>query len=180
MTPEAPRETERTTSSPAATERLAAELARVAEPGDLVCLWGELGAGKTVFAKGFGRGLGVGATVNSPSFVLMAEHEGRIPLFHLDLYRLADAVDAVAGGLLDDRQATGVTLVEWPERFGAALPAARLDVRIDGAGEAIRRIRITARVPSLARYIAAAEVAEPDEPLDRAAAAGLDEPVPAR
>ncbi len=74
----------------------------------------------------------------------MAEHEGRIPLFHLDLYRLADAGDAFAGGLLDDRQAAGVTLVEWPERLGSALPAARVDVRIDGTGEARRRIRIEA------------------------------------
>ena len=97
-------------------------LARVARPGDSCCLWGELGAGKTQLAKGFGAGLGVTDTVNSPTFVLMAEYEGRLPLFHLDLYRLADADDALAGGLLDERQATGVTLVEWPERLGDALP----------------------------------------------------------
>lgn len=167
MTLTTPRSIERTTTSPEATQRLAAALARVAAPGDLVCLWGELGAGKTVFAKGFGRGLGVAATVNSPTFVLMAEHEGRIPLFHLDLYRLADAVDAYAGGLLDDRQAVGVTLVEWPDRLDGALPAARLDVRIDGTGDALRRIRIEAGDLKLSRYIAAA------------GAAGLGEPVSA-
>ncbi len=148
MTHEAARSIERSTHSPAATQRLAAALAGVAAPGDLVCLWGELGAGKTVFAKGFGRGLGVTTTINSPTFVLMAEHEGRIPLFHLDLYRLADASGAFAGGLFDDRQAAGVTLVEWPERFGAALPAARVDVRIDGLGEAHRRLQ--AAKPSFA------------------------------
>jgi tRNA threonylcarbamoyladenosine biosynthesis protein TsaE len=159
---------ERTTTSAEATQRLAAALARVAAPGDLVCLWGELGAGKTAFAKGFGRGLGVTTTISSPTFVLMAEHEGRLPLFHLDLYRLADAADAWAGGLIDDRQSAGVTLVEWPDRFGPALPAERVDVRIDGLGDAPRRIRIEARGTSLAGYVAAATTAE------------LGEPVPAR
>jgi tRNA threonylcarbamoyladenosine biosynthesis protein TsaE len=160
MTPEAPRATERTTTSPEATQRLAAALARVAAPGDLVCLWGELGAGKTVFAKGFGAGLGVTTTVNSPTFVLMAEHEGRIPLFHLDLYRLADAGDAFAGGLLDDRQAAGVTLVEWPDRLGSALPAARVDVWIDVTGETLRRIRIESGDRRLDRYVLAATAIE--------------------
>lgn len=148
---------ERTTAGPEATRDLAAALARVAEAGDLVCLWGELGAGKTVFAKGFGRGLGITSTINSPTFVLMAEHAGRLPLFHLDLYRLDDASDAWAGGLLDDRQSAGVTLVEWPDRLGPALPAARLDVRIDGTGDARRRIRLEAGDPSLARYLVAAD-----------------------
>jgi tRNA threonylcarbamoyladenosine biosynthesis protein TsaE len=160
MTPEAPTATERTTTSPEATQRLAAALARVAAPGDLVCLWGELGAGKTVFAKGFGAGLGVTTTVNSPTFVLMAEHEGRIPLFHLDLYRLADAGDAFAGGLLDDRQSAGVTLVEWSERLGSALPAARVDVWIEVTGDTLRRIRIESGDRRLDRYVLAATAIE--------------------
>ena len=93
------------TADAAATQRLGAALAPVAEAGDLIALWGDLGAGKTQFAKGFGAGLGVEDTVTSPSFVLMAEYEGRLRLFHQDLYRLADAGDALAGGLVDDRQA---------------------------------------------------------------------------
>jgi tRNA threonylcarbamoyladenosine biosynthesis protein TsaE len=165
MAPETIRATERVTTSPEATQRLAAAIAAVAAVGDTLCLWGELGAGKTVFAKGFGAGLGVTSTVNSPTFVLMAEHEGRIPLFHLDLYRLADAGDAFAGGLLDDRRVAGVTLVEWPDRLGAALPAARVDVRIDGIGEAVRRIRIEAPDGRLARYVTAAGAAELGEPV---------------
>lgn len=168
MSPATVRSIERTTSTPSATQRLAAALAAAAAPGDLVCLWGELGVGKTVFAKGFGRGLGVTSTVSSPTFVLMAEHVGRLPLFHLDLYRLATAADAFAGGLFDDRQGAGVTLVEWPERLGAALPAARLDVHIDGTGEAVRRIRIATGDARLGRYIAAAEAVD------------LGEAVPAR
>ncbi len=144
-----------TASSPLATRALAAELATVACAGDLICLWGELGAGKTVMAKGFGAGLGVTSTINSPTFVLMAEYDGRLPLFHLDLYRLADAADALGGGLLDDRQSAGVTLVEWPDRLGPALPAERLDVRIDGSGDDPRQITVSALGPRLARYVAA-------------------------
>jgi tRNA A37 threonylcarbamoyladenosine biosynthesis protein TsaE len=83
----------------------------------------------------------------------MAEYTGRLPLFHLDLYRLADASDALAGGLIDDRQAAGVTLVEWPDRLGSALPARRLDVRIEGSGEEPRVITLATDEPGLARYI---------------------------
>lgn len=132
---------------------LAARLAAVAEPGDLVCVWGELGAGKTVFAKGFGAGLGIEATINSPSFVLMSEYAGRLPLFHLDLYRLAGPADVVAGGLLDERQAVGVTLIEWPERLEPLVPSPRLDVRIDGAGTDRRSISIHAVGSGPERYV---------------------------
>lgn len=140
---------------PAATRDLAAALARVAAPGDVISLIGELGAGKTLFAKGFGSGLGVTATINSPSFVLMAEYAGRLPLFHLDLYRLADAGDALAGGLIDERQAEGVTLIEWAERLGPALPAGRLEVRIDGTGDEPRTITLSIADPAYRRYLEA-------------------------
>jgi tRNA A37 threonylcarbamoyladenosine biosynthesis protein TsaE len=75
-------------------------------------------------------------------------------MFHLDLYRLSDAGDALAGGLLDDRQSEGVTLVEWAERLGPALPAARLDVRIEGIGDEPRRIVLSATDPAYERYLA--------------------------
>ncbi len=141
--------------SPEATERLAGRLAAVAEPGDLIALIGELGAGKTRFAKGFAAGLGVSATVNSPSFVLMTEYPGRLALFHLDLYRLADASEALASGLLDERQRAGVTLVEWADRFGPALPVTSLRVTIEGTGDDPRTVRLDAGVPELARYLEA-------------------------
>ena len=143
-------------SDPAATRELAASLAAAARPGDLIGLRGELGAGKTQFAKGFGAGLGVTDTINSPSYILMAEYAGRLPLFHLDLYRLADAFDALAGGLLDERQASGVTLVEWPERMAELLPASRLDVAIEQGTGDTRTITIRAMDPALARYLDAA------------------------
>lgn len=143
------------TRDAASTHDLGAALAAAARAGDLVCLWGDLGAGKTVFAKGFASGLGVTATVNSPSFVLMAEYRGRLPLFHIDLYRLESAEDALSGGLVDERQSEGVTLIEWPDRLGRALPADRLDIRIDGAGDDPRTIAIVAGDSSLSRYLGA-------------------------
>jgi tRNA threonylcarbamoyladenosine biosynthesis protein TsaE len=130
--------------SPAETEALGRRLGEVAHAGDLICLWGELGAGKTQLTKGIARGLRIDETVNSPTFVLMSEYAGRLPLFHVDLYRLADASDALAGGVVDDRQADGVTVVEWPDRLGVVLPAERIDVRIDGTGDDVRTISLVA------------------------------------
>jgi tRNA threonylcarbamoyladenosine biosynthesis protein TsaE len=83
----------------------------------------------------------------------MAEHVGRVPFFHLDLYRLADAAEAVAGGLFDERQADGVTVVEWAERLGPTVPRDRLDVTIDGSGDEPRVLVIAAMSPGYARYL---------------------------
>ena len=151
------RETERIviTRDGASTRALAAAVAEAARPGDLISLVGDLGAGKTQFAKGFGAGLGITETIVSPSFVLMAEYRGRLPLFHVDLYRLADAAEAMAGGLIDDRQTEGVTLVEWAERLADALPNQRLDVLIDGAGDEPRRITLRPSDATYARYLEA-------------------------
>ena len=155
MTASTARELSVTTEDAAATRDLAALLATVARRGDLVLLHGELGAGKTQFAKGFGVGLGVTATINSPSFVLMAEYVGRLPLFHLDLFRLAGPADVIDGGLLDERRAEGVTIVEWAERLGRVKAEARLDVVIDWLADARRSIRLRATDPSYDRYIEA-------------------------
>jgi len=141
------------TSSPAETRTLATRLADVARPGDILSLIGDLGAGKTVFAKGFGAGLGVPGTITSPSFILMAEYEGRLPLFHLDLYRLADAAEAVTSGLLDEREAEGVTLIEWADRLGGALPDGRLDLLIDGTGDDPRTITLRTTDPRYRPYL---------------------------
>jgi tRNA threonylcarbamoyladenosine biosynthesis protein TsaE len=141
------------TTSAAETIALGERLGRVARQGDLVCLWGDLGAGKTQVAKGVALGLGIASTITSPTFILMAEYPGRMPLFHVDLYRLADAADALAGGVIDDRQADGLTVVEWPERMGDVLPAARLDVRIDGSGDEPRTITVAATAEGYRPYV---------------------------
>ncbi len=146
---------------------LGERLGRVAAAGDLICLWGDLGAGKTQVAKGVARGLGIDATITSPTFILMNEYLGRLPLFHVDLYRLADAADALAGGVIDDRQADGLTVVEWPERMGDVLPAGRLDVRIAGSGEDGRDITIATDDTAYGRYIEALPRGSENAPLPR-------------
>ncbi|MFL5717507.1 MAG: tRNA (adenosine(37)-N6)-threonylcarbamoyltransferase complex ATPase subunit type 1 TsaE, partial [Chloroflexota bacterium] len=154
--PAATRDERRWTSpDPDATTALGVALGQAAEAGDVLCLWGDLGAGKTHLAKAIGLGLGVTETITSPSFILMAEYTGRLPLFHIDLYRLDDASDALAGGLIDDRQSAGVTVVEWPDRLGPALPARRLDVVIDGSGDEPRSIVVRAVGEGLGRYLEA-------------------------
>ena len=140
----------------AMTRRLGAALAAVATAGDIVCLFGDLGAGKSELARGFGAGLGVIGPMASPSFVLMLEHEGRLPLFHVDLYRLEGAADAIAGGLFDERQRDGVTLIEWADRMGSELPADRLEIAIEGSGDEPRTIRLRATSPRYRRFLEAA------------------------
>ena len=130
------------TSSTGETRALAAALAAAARPGDRLALVGPLGAGKTQFAKGFAVGLGVDDVVNSPSFTLMAEYEGRLTLFHQDLYRLAGADEVLAGGLLDERQDEGVTLSEWADRLDEGLDPARLTLDIQPTAEESRDIEI--------------------------------------
>jgi tRNA threonylcarbamoyladenosine biosynthesis protein TsaE len=105
-------------------------LGRAATAGTVLALIGPLGAGKTQLAKGVAEGLGVRSVVNSPTFILMNEHEGRLRLFHIDAYRLDDPEEALAAGLLDDRQAAGVTVIEWADRLAGWLPQDRLDITI--------------------------------------------------
>ena len=138
------------------TRDLAAALARVAAPGDRIALLGPLGAGKTQFAKGFAQGLGVAEVVNSPSFTLMAEYEGRLPLFHQDLYRLTGAEEVLGGGLVDERQLEGVTLIEWGERLPAQIDPERIVVRIAVEDGDDRSISVEPPDEHGARYVDAA------------------------
>jgi tRNA threonylcarbamoyladenosine biosynthesis protein TsaE len=118
--------------SPDATRAIGRALGAAAAPGTVLALSGELGAGKTQLAKGVAEGLGVTSVVNSPTFVLMNEHEGRLRMHHIDAYRLADPEEAVDAGLLDDREVTGLTVIEWADRLDGWLPAERLDIRLAG------------------------------------------------
>jgi tRNA threonylcarbamoyladenosine biosynthesis protein TsaE len=117
--------------APEETRALGRALGLAAHAGSLVALIGPLGAGKTELAKGVAEGLGVSSVVNSPTFVLMNEHAGRLRLFHIDAYRLDDPEEAVAAGLFDDRQASGVAVVEWADRLGDRLPADRLELTLE-------------------------------------------------
>jgi tRNA threonylcarbamoyladenosine biosynthesis protein TsaE len=118
------------TRSAAETRAAGRILGSAAVPGTVLALTGPLGAGKTQLAKGVADGLGVTSVVNSPTFVLMNEHVGRLRLFHVDAYRLDDPEEALAAGLLDERGADGVRVVEWADRLDGWLPAERLDIAL--------------------------------------------------
>ncbi|HWI02738.1 MAG TPA: tRNA (adenosine(37)-N6)-threonylcarbamoyltransferase complex ATPase subunit type 1 TsaE [Acidimicrobiales bacterium] len=129
-----------TTTSVEETRALAAEVAGLAAPGDLIVLAGDLGTGKTAFAQGFAKGLGVEEPVTSPAFILVRSYEGRLPLVHLDVYRLEtmqELVDLGIAELLDDG---AVTLVEWGDAVAPGLPADFLEVRLEAKEEADDRL----------------------------------------
>lgn len=128
-------------SSEDETRAIAARLAATLQPGTVLLLSGDLGAGKTAFVRGLAEGLGVdGGEVTSPTFTLVHEYRGgRLPLIHVDLYRLESA-DLDETGLDDDLAARGVVAVEWPERLTRAIPGA-IYIRIDDAGGDERVIR---------------------------------------
>ncbi len=144
--------------SPGATRAIGRAIGRQAGPGTLVALVGELGAGKTQLAKGVAEGLEVPTVVNSPTFVLMNEHAGRLRLYHVDAYRLADPEEAADAGLIDDRQSDGVVVVEWADRLDGWLPADRLEIAIagDDSDPSVRTLRWTARGDTHARLADAA------------------------
>ena len=112
------------------TRALATELASLGKPGDLILLSGGLGAGKTAFAQGFARGLGVQDAVTSPAFVLVRSYEGRIPMVHLDVYRLDHLQELVDLGISELLDEDAVTLIEWGDVVTPALPSDFLEVRL--------------------------------------------------
>lgn len=136
----APIQGERFTSSAGETQEIGRRIGEAASPACVLALVGPLGAGKTQLAKGVAAGLGIGGVVNSPTFVLMNEHHGRLRMYHIDAYRLDDPEDALAAGLLDDRQADGVTVIEWADRLAGWLPTERLEIHLAALpGEPDRR-----------------------------------------
>ncbi|WP_298437657.1 tRNA (adenosine(37)-N6)-threonylcarbamoyltransferase complex ATPase subunit type 1 TsaE [Geobacter sp.] len=129
---------------------LGERLGRVLTAGTFVALYGELGSGKTHFARGVATGVGVEATVpvTSPTFTLLNEYAGRIRLYHFDLYRLAGGDDAVELGFDEYFHGEGVCLVEWAERLGNELPSERLDVTLHHVDESTRRLDFVPRGPN--------------------------------
>lgn len=131
-------------SSPEATEQLGARLAQLLQPGDFIALHGELGAGKTKFASGIARGLGVDPSVpvTSPTYTLMNIYHGDIPLYHFDLYRLGGDYDIIDLGFNEYFSGDGICLVEWAERLEKELPQERLEVFISFEAENVRQIEL--------------------------------------
>ncbi|MBQ7463920.1 MAG: tRNA (adenosine(37)-N6)-threonylcarbamoyltransferase complex ATPase subunit type 1 TsaE [Lachnospiraceae bacterium] len=102
-----------------------------AKAGDVIALTGEMGAGKTVFAKGFAKGLGVKEMVNSPTFTLVQIYDdGRLPLYHFDVYRIGDPSEMEETGFEDDISGEGVTVVEWADRIKDLMPEGTVWVRM--------------------------------------------------
>lgn len=132
---------ELTSTSPGYTRRLGTRLGELAQPGDVYLLMGPLGSGKTCLVQGLAWGLGIPGFVASASFVLMAEHQGRLPLYHIDLYRLEETVQAADLGLDEYLYGHGVCAVEWADRALSVFPPERLDVFFSHAGPRRRHLR---------------------------------------
>ena len=126
------------------TIKIGEELAGKLGAGDVIALYGDNGSGKTTFTKGIGRGLGVrdAGHINSPTFVLIKEYEGRLPLYHMDLYRLDDLRDIEDIAVEEYIYGDGVTVIEWAEKIKGILPEKHIAVRFKIKGEEEREIKI--------------------------------------
>ncbi len=122
------------THSPEETWELAAELAGELGPGTVIALHGDLGAGKTCFVQGYAAALGIDEPVTSPTYTLIGEYEGRLPLHHIDLYRLSGPVEALGLGLEEYFDVNGITAIEWAERAEGLLPPDLLHIQIEADG----------------------------------------------
>jgi tRNA threonylcarbamoyladenosine biosynthesis protein TsaE len=131
-----------TATTPEQTATAGEALGRTLGPGDVVALYGELGAGKTCFVQGLVRGLGVTTQATSPTFVLVNEYRGRLPVHHVDAYRTGGLAELMDLGLLDLIGGDGVTLLEWADRAEPLLPARAVRVRIEGLGDEPRAMTI--------------------------------------
>lgn len=143
------------TASPEETHALGFRCGQLAHAGDFIACCGTLGAGKTTFVQGFAEGLGVGDEhyVRSPTFTLMQEYRGRLPLYHFDFYRLTDVVEVQNIGFEDYLDGAGVVLVEWADKFPSLLPLARLHIVIDIPQPEQRDVWCAAFGDSYTRYV---------------------------
>ena len=140
-----------TTDNPAATLAFGRSLGQRLAAGDVVCLTGDLGAGKTLLVQGMAAGLGVTDDVTSPTFTILQVYEGgRLPFTHFDLYRLDEPADLEDIGFAEYTGGDGVAVIEWADKFAAAMPDERLWVELkSGGGESERTIELT---PAGERY----------------------------
>ncbi len=126
------------TQSPDETMKLSEKLGTLVQPGDVITLEGDLGAGKTSFTKGLAKGLGVKRVVNSPTFTIIKEYKGRLPLYHMDVYRMEDETEDL--GLEEYFYGEGVSVIEWPSMISAQLPEDRLVISLFHLAEMSRKI----------------------------------------
>mgnify|MGYP000263108277 FL=1 len=130
-----------TTRSEMDTIELAQNLESEKFPNMVICLNGELGSGKTIFTKGFANALGINETVTSPTFNIIKEYDGELPLYHMDVYRLDGNTEGV--GIEDYFTKGGVVIIEWANTIKDILPEKRLDIKFKIAGENTRVLVVT-------------------------------------
>ena len=133
--------------SPEETHRIAAGVAERLAPGMVLALHGDLGAGKTCFVQGMAHALGVRGPVNSPTFTLINEHAGRLPLYHIDLYRVRGSEEALGLGLDEYLHGAGVTVIEWAERAAELLPPATVHIYLSAGAEPEERTILVEGLP---------------------------------
>ena len=131
------------------TQTLGRIIGEEASPGQIILLAGGLGAGKTTLTQAIGRGLAVDEQhyITSPTFSIIHEYPGRIPLYHMDFYRINDEVELVELGIEEYLYGNGLAVIEWPERLGTLTPVERLQIKLDITGETSRTATLTANGP---------------------------------
>jgi len=139
-----------TAATPEETAAAGEALGRTLGPGDVVALYGELGAGKTCFTQGLAGGLDVGAWATSPTFVLVNEYRGRLPVHHVDAYRLAGPVELEDLGLDEVLAADAVAFVEWADRVAAVLPESWLELVLHIRDDDTREVDVRPHGPAWA------------------------------
>lgn len=127
------------------TRKIAFEFAKTLNSGDVLCMYGDLGVGKTAFVQGLAKGLGIDDHITSPTFTIVNEYSGTLPLYHFDVYRIADSDEMYEIGYEEYVYGDGVSVIEWPQLIDDILPDKRYDITISkdyDKGENYRLIEI--------------------------------------
>ncbi len=137
------------TESPEETQNLGETFGKTLKPGDVVALIGDLGTGKTCLTQGIARGIGIaaGEVVSSPSYILINEYNGKIPIYHIDLYRLENITEIADLGIGEYIDSDGVCIIEWAERMEEDLPETCIRIYITWEDENTRIIKIQHSIP---------------------------------
>lgn len=144
-----------TLKSPEQTRVLGGRIGSLCEAGDVICLGGELGAGKTTLAQAIARGAGVAADeyVTSPTFAIMHEYHGRVPVYHMDFYRLASSEEVLELGLEAYIMAGGISLIEWFDRAEDIIPASSLIIHLSFIDESSRQMVLHSSLPRWQKHL---------------------------
>lgn len=127
------------------TQKIAADFAKTLKEGDVLCMYGNLGVGKTAFVQGLAKGLEIDEPITSPTFTIVNEYSGTLPLYHFDVYRIADSDEMYEIGYEEYVYGDGVSVIEWPQLIDDILPEKRYDIEIAkdyDKGENYRTIEI--------------------------------------